>query len=286
MRAGKIGLIVVAFGVIVTFANPAIGKKPSADYPDLVKSLNPIAYWRFNDDTSDEGDTAADSSTPGKHDGIYHNGVTLITSDLPGPGSGASAASFDGNDDYIGNISTAGFPVGAGGRTFIAWGKYDPDALTYGYNAWFQYGPNTGTNMLGLGPYNANDGHVPNKAIGVSQYGASVGTDPILDGDWHFFAVTVSSSNYRVYLDGQYVRQKVMTTNTILTPEALINVGVPIPGPSGGTVPFAGLLDEMALFGTVLTDQNILDLYNAIPEPATLGLLLLGGLALLSRRRK
>ena len=47
-----------------------------------------------------------------------------------------------------------------------------------------------------------------------------------------------------------------------------------------------GSVDEMALFGTVLTDQNILDLYNAIPEPATLGLLILGGLAFLKHRRK
>ena len=281
MRTWKISLIVVAFGAIVTFADPAI-----ADYPDLVNSFNPIAYWRFNDASSAEGDPAADSSAGGTHDGLYHNGVTLITSGLPGPGSGGKAASFDGDDDYVGNIATAGFPVGAGDRTFIAWGKYDPNALTYGYNTWFEYGERTGTNVFGLGAYNANDSLVPNKAIGVSQWGNSVGTDPILDGDWHCFAVTVSSSNYRVYLDGQYLRQKVMTTDTILTAEAMINT-VPLSGPSGGSVPFPGLLDEMALFGTALTDQNIEDLYQEmfIPEPATLGLLLLGGLALLRKRK-
>ncbi len=288
MRTWKISLIVVAVGAIATFADPALGKKPSTDYPDLVNSLNPIAYWRFNDPNSVEGHTAADSSAGGTHDGIYHNGVTLITSDLPGPGSGGKAASFDGDNDYIDSISDTGFPTGDADRSFVTWVKYDPDQLNYGYNGIFGYGTlGTYGAAFGVAAYNANDGHVPNGALGVSQQGASVGTDPIEDGQWHFLAVSVENSNYRVYLDGAFVREKVMTTNTILDPTWVrINSLGDRGGPSGGDQPLDCLLDEMALFGTVLTDQNIVDLYNAIPEPATLGLLLMGGLALLSRRRK
>ena len=261
----------------MTFADSAM-----AEYPDAVQALNPIAYWRFNDATSAEGDTAADSSASGTHSGIYHNGVTLITSSgpisLPGPGSGGGAASFDGDNDYIGNISETGFPAGNADRTFIAWLKYPPPT-EYGHGTLIHYGTNTYTNAIGIGVYNANDSHTPNNAVGVSQYGDSVGFDPIVDGEWHFYAVTVENSNYRLYFDGDFLREKVMTTNTVLSPEATISE----PGEM-----LLGTLDEMALFGTALSDQDIQGLYQEmfIPEPATLGLLLIGGLTLISRRRK
>ena len=253
----------------MAFANPAI-----AEYPDLVNSLNPIAYWRFNDATSGDGDTAADSSTLGTHGGLYHNGVTLITSGLPGPGSGGSAASFDGDNDHIDSISDTGFPAGDADRTFVTWLKYTPptgaDADTI-----FRYGTDTSTRHFGVGIFNNNDNSTPNGAVGVGPWGVSVGFDPTLDGDWHFYAITVESSNYRLYFDGGFVRERLMTTNTLLGSGASI----------GLTNPLLASVDEMALFGTALSDQNILDLYNAIPEPATLGLLLIGGLVLLQRRR-
>ena len=269
MRTWKISLIIVVFGVIVTFADPAI-----ADYPGLVDSLNPIAYWRFNDTTSGEGDTADDSSTGGTHDGEYHNGVTLITSGLPGPGSGGSAASFDGDDDYIDSISDTGFPAGDADRTFVTWLKYTPPTV-YGDHGIFKYGVDTHAQHFSVAVFNTNDIYTPNGAVGVSRHGVSVGFDPTLDSQWHFYAITVENSNYRLYFDGGFVREKSMTTNTALTSEAFISQ-------SGYTL--LGSLDEMALFGTALSDQNILDLYNAIPEPATLGLLVIGGLALVRRR--
>ena len=92
----KLILIVTVLGGITTLVNSAV-----ADYEDLVKSFNPVAYWRFNDASSAEGAIAADSSSTGAHSGIYHNGVTLISTDLPGVGTFSALA-----------LTSSRFPMG------------------------------------------------------------------------------------------------------------------------------------------------------------------------------
>ena len=49
---------------------------------------------------------------------------------------------------------------------------------------------------------------------------------------------------------------------------------------------FVGDIAIARLYDAPLTDQEVLDSYNAIPEPATVGLLVLGGGVLLVRRRR
>ena len=60
---------------------------------------------------------------------------------------------------------------------------------------------------------------------------------------------------------------------------------------SGDFMPVRGRLDEIAIWNRALTDDDIDWLYNGgdgnpAPEPATLGLLLIGGLALLRKRNR
>lgn len=53
-----------------------------AGYVQAVKADNPISYWRFDDPSSNNGDTATDQR--GNNHGVYGPGVTLSA-----PGGGA-----------------------------------------------------------------------------------------------------------------------------------------------------------------------------------------------------
>ena len=48
---------------------------------------------------------------------------------------------------------------------------------------------------------------------------------------------------------------------------------------------FDGAIDEVAVYDYALTATQIQNHYSVAPEPATLGLMLLGGLAMLRRKR-
>ncbi len=49
---------------------------------------------------------------------------------------------------------------------------------------------------------------------------------------------------------------------------------------------FEGDISRLSLHGTALSDADVANLYAAIPEPGTLGLLGIGGRMLLKRRRQ
>jgi hypothetical protein len=235
-------------------------------YPALVRSLDPVAYWRFDDGDGAGGSVAADSSARGGHSGRYRNGVRLAARDLAGAGAGASAAVFDGLDDCIGDIPDRGFPAGDADRSFVAWVRCPPGGPANRHTSLFAYGRRSGTGHFGIG-YTTASNPQADGVLFVSQWGDSVLTNPVGDGAWHFLAVTVRGARYRVYVDGQFVREKSMATRTVLTSKATIGLPSHLPGPGGGAWPFRGSLDEAALFARALTDQDIRNLYRAMTRP-------------------
>ena len=257
MKTRKNLFILVGIVAFAACAPPVL-----ADYSDLMLSLDPVAYWRFNDPSSAEGATAADSSTGGTHSGIYHNGVTLITSDLPGPGSGGSAASFDGVDDWISDISDAGFPAGSAARSMALWIKYEPPHPNW-YGVLLAYGTPTGGNEYTSLRMPASDSWSATGSVAITTYGGSVGTDSINDGEWHFVVFTTTNNSiHNVYMDGLFVRNQSLGPYTILTGQAKI---------SDPNETYMGQVDEIALFDTALTDGQILSLYNEMAsDPVTL----------------
>ena len=99
-----------------------------------------------------------------------------------------------------------------------------------------------------------------------------------------------SAGELKLYVDGVLV-----DTNSSLTNDATMNgaafaVGAARFIDDAGTRPFDGLIDEFALYGTVLDATAVSTHYNAgiapIPEPSSTALLGLGGLALIMRRRR
>lgn len=103
---------------------------------------------------------------------------------------------------------------------------------------------------------------------------------------WHWFAVTSDGLSMRVYLDGELLTTVAYIAGTTATPDA---------GSSGliGRA-FDGRLDQFTVYnhkldgtlsGSTLTGGELYSLWQqGVPEPASLGLVALGGLMLLRRR--
>ena len=95
-----------------------------------------------------------------------------------------------------------------------------------------------------------------------------------------------------VFLDGQLIGQVFVGANLLIASGGGANAFIGSSG--GGSEPWAGLIDEFALYNTALSASDVrnhflnstLGLnYFAIPEPTTFSLLALGGLAVMRRRR-
>ena len=119
----------------------------------------------------------------------------------------------------------------------------------------------------------------------------AVSTTIVNDGDWHqVVGVYHAGGKAEIYVDGSGPEDS-KTAHTI----ASVNAPFLIGGISFGDVTsnsprsmYTGLVDEVQLYGYALTSNQIEFLFHnpgeIIPEPATLGVLALGGLLMLRRR--
>ena len=112
------------------------------------------------------------------------------------------------------------------------------------------------------------------------------GQNVLSDAEWHHLVVTRNGTNVltdvAVYVDGVAMSQTALGTGSMSTADA-IRIGAR----ADGTQRADGGMDEVALFNTELSASDVTDLYNAaIPEPATMTLLGVGGLLALVRRRR
>lgn len=115
-----------------------------------------------------------------------------------------------------------------------------------------------------------------------------LGNYNLLDNTWHHIAYTGSAAlGASFWVDG-------VKKSTDLTPLSAIQVtGVNDNFEIGGTAQFSedmeGLIDDIAVWNEVLSDQRIIALANGeavLPEPGTIALLAIGGLLAGARRRK
>ena len=233
----------------------------NGDYLSEVLADNPIGFWRFEEQSGLAADSSGNSS-----DGTYMNGVT------PGlfPGAmtiGGTSAAFDGATGFVDLPGS--------------WGGAAMTELTL--EAWVNPSdPITGDFQAIL------SGHDPNSFAHFQLHSAGnmgVYTDvgfvpaPIAPatptGEWRHVVMTAKTGETNVYVDGAQIGATVATPFSNISESSNVDIGIG----HVGTRWFSGLLDEVAIYDTALSQQRIEDHFVAGggtivlppgPDPATL----------------
>lgn len=227
-----------------------------------------VSWWRADGDVSDSADS---------NNGALENGTSFAA------GISGQAFSFDGIDDgiaipYNPNLSPANITVGA-------WVK----AIQTGDNQLVvdhshgQIGGSDGTGwVLQIRP----DGKIGFAyGNGDPSWTGSFATSGaiVTDNVWHYVAGTLDGTTVKVYVDG-------IPTSAPYSGAATSNLrDVRMGSHWNGARYFNGLIDEVQLYDNVLSDSEIMDIYQGntvIPEPATMAMFGLGLIGMALRRNR
>lgn len=151
------------------------------------------------------------------------------------------------------------------------------------------------SNVHGFIVYNDNGGNWNNwtgNAVGVGTWDQLSG-GPVSTDTWTHLALSydAATNTKSFYVDGSLANTK--NTGALYSPNGTVeseNLHIGSGADSGGAFFFSGNIDDVSIWNTALDEATILNIKDngvtsAIPEPTSLGLLALGCLALVRRRR-
>ncbi|KAF0152271.1 MAG: Cna B domain protein [Ignavibacteria bacterium] len=194
----------------------------------------------------------------------YNNFGNMVNGPLQVAGKVLGALQFDGIDDYVEVADHSELNFGTGDFSFDAWIKTDAKTgvkvlvdKRKSYNRGYSFFLNDGYLSLQLA-----DG---SGFFGYTNYASPVF---VADGNWHHIAVTVSRKSRQgilFYLDGVSTQFGDPTTHpATLTNTDNLRIGKNSSAGSNDPIgTFKGILDEIELFNRVLTQAEIVSIFNA-----------------------
>jgi hypothetical protein len=283
-------------------------------YRDAVMALNPTSYFRMEEAAPAYLDTLVD--TTGNDVGVATWGISTLATSMPLGGVGVwgpdgLTQAQNGTDYYYGlewdnqaqyqRVNTGNQDdLGVPGSQ-----EYNQDNMTYSF--FFKTGDDYGNDerVLVNVPGEDNDFKVilkdDNLVVTTSTDGWSTAyegmsqTYDVTDQQWHHVVVVRNGDwcfDCDVYLDGVDLdwQNTCVTTNDShgTSGGTTARIGARHAEYYAGWGSYDGYVDEVAIFSRALTSAEALGLYDAavIPEPATMSLLALGGIAVLLRRKR
>ena len=249
----------------VAFLVPiATVRAATASYRNLVLSDDPIVYYEF-DETS--GTTAANSATTGAtYTGTFNTTGGSITVNQASFAQGGTAYNFGGG--FIGAASALTNSLTE--WTVEAWVNYDSAKTSQSHIVSNDQGGWNNDVLMGIGVEQGTEG-VPTGNVGLIQQGSPgttrdfVGT-PLVANEWHHVVVTGSTIGgaLKLYVDGVLVNSDTDIVNGVTfngadgigTANLTIGAARPLPEDLGYR-PYDGLLDEVAIYNTVLDATTI-----------------------------
>ncbi|MFH1726783.1 MAG: LamG-like jellyroll fold domain-containing protein [Elusimicrobiota bacterium] len=192
------------------------------------------SYWTFDEGA---GITA--------HDSVGGNHGTLFNAPAWETGRSGGALGFDGVDDYV-DAGPGMFADVTEAFTFEGWLKTDDTGT------WRRIASRLGVlefRMIGNGEFSL-------WTEGGSCYIGLAGPD-IRDGQWHHFAFTYDGSVLKSYRDGSYVVTRTGCGGPLAANANDLYLGCWNPAPNQLIYVFLGSLDEVAVWNTALTPEEV-----------------------------
>ncbi len=231
------------------------------DYSAVVNEYGPVAFWRL-DDTN--GTTATDET--GNHDGTYEGGVEI--GEAGAVGDSAGAAVFDGRNDHVEVPHDAAFEAESG--TVMMWvrpddlggdqGLFSKDSKNYDDGGHLHIELDGSKVKVRLqGRENENEdfsSHTVESPSGTAQ-----------EGQWMQVAFTWGATGMALYVNGTLVDTDSFTGGIEDNQEPIVMGASQThsgdQSTSGLREFFEGAMDEVAFFGTALSDEAIADTFTA-----------------------
>jgi Concanavalin A-like lectin/glucanases superfamily/PEP-CTERM motif len=246
-----------------------------------------ISYYSMNETSGDLADSAGGVTMTPQDAAAFTYGAPSVPAGTYGAITltPAQAAAFrtaiTGNGASTFRNMTSGNPLNslAAPLTVMAW--INPTALV-GIQRVIS---GSGGDGNGWGYGILGSGNQRYTTYGVTDYDQQAGAT-VQPGAWQHVAVTFTGTSADIYLNGNLVNTRTGGNFAANTNEVFALFGQ---GNAGATERFTGTIDEVRVYGGILTQAQIVAAASApvaVPEPSSLGLLGLCALGLLTRRRR
>jgi len=280
----------IIFCLALAVAAMSVPARAESAYTTLIKSDNPLSFWEFEDSSGSNNSVCRDAM--GVEPGWYKNTSTTLSDMSLVPGKLRLAAHFNGTS-------------GSGKGNFV-----DINDNSYWHNSRLETSKSCTlelwVNAINMTNYprlmqHAQGGNKnydlavtndPNAQLIVNGCGSTWYTWPpgLFNGKWHYLVVSYAYDSDANQTTEKWYRDSILQqTQTIagynVAPDNWSDLLLGAEGNQNYVYNgYIGDLDEVAYYDYVL-NQGQVTAHYFVPEPATIALLSLGGLALLRRKR-